>query len=84
MRRGSRHPIAMPRRHHMASQIAAGLDGIVTDADPGPSAETPYSADAPALPKTLMDYFMHLKEFEISRFLAAVTDWEHREYFALL
>ena len=90
---------------YMASQIAAGLDGIATGADPGPSADTPYSADAPTLPKTLMDaiaalrddacfrsafgdrfvdYFVHLKEFEIGRFLSAVTDWEHREYFALL
>jgi len=84
---------------YMASQIAAGLDGIATGADPGPSADTPYSADAPTLPKTLMDaiaalrddacfrsafgdrfvdYFVHLKEFEIGRFLSAVTDWEHR------
>ena len=90
---------------YMASQIAAGLDGIATDADPGPSADAPYSADAPRLPRTLMesiaalrdngcfraafgdafiDYFVRLKEFEIGRFLADVTDWEQREYFALL
>jgi glutamine synthetase len=90
---------------YMASQIATGLDGIATGADPGPSADTPYSADAPTLPTTLMDaiaalrddacfraafgdrfvdYFVRLKEFEIGRFLSAVTDWEHREYFALL
>jgi glutamine synthetase len=90
---------------YMASQIAAGLDGVATDADPGPAAETPYRAGAPALPNTLMDavvalrsdtcfraafsdqfidYFVHLKEFEIGRFLSTVTDWEHREYFALL
>jgi glutamine synthetase len=90
---------------YMASQIAAGLDGIVTDADPGPAADAPYSADAPGLPRTLMeaiaalrgsacfraafgdefiDYFVRLKEFEISRFLSSVTDWEQREHIALL
>jgi len=90
---------------YMASQIAAGLDGIATDADPGATADAPYSADAPRLPRTLMeaiaalrdnacfraafgnvfvDYFVRLKEFEINRFLSDVTDWEQREYFALL
>ena len=90
---------------YMASQIAAGLDGIATAADPGLSADTPYSADAPTLPKSLMaaiaalrdnacfrtafgdpfiDYFIKLKEFEIGRFLTDVTDWEQREYFAIL
>jgi glutamine synthetase len=90
---------------YMASQIAAGLDGMTTDADPGAAADAPYSADAPRLPRTLMeaiaalrdnacfrtafgdafvDYFVRLKEFEIDRFLAAVTDWEQREYLALL
>jgi glutamine synthetase len=90
---------------YMASQIAAGLDGVATDADPGPAADSPYSADAPRLPRTLMeaiaalrdnaclraafgdgfvDYFVRLKEFEINRFLTDVTDWEQREYFALL
>jgi glutamine synthetase len=90
---------------YMASQIAAGLHGIATETDPGPAIETPYLADTPMLPKTLMDavaalrdsecfrtafgapfidYFIHLKQFEIGRFLSAVTDWEQREYFALL
>ena len=31
-----------------------------------------------------VDYFITLKQAEISRFLSAVTDWEHREYFAML
>jgi glutamine synthetase len=31
-----------------------------------------------------VDYFLHLKEAEIARFLTDVTDWEHREYFGLL
>ena len=90
---------------YMGSQIAAGLHGVATEADPGPSADTPYSADAPRLPNSLMaaiaalrdnacfrtafgdpfiDYFIKLKEFEIGRFLSDVTDWEQREYFAIL
>jgi len=89
----------------MASQIAAGLDGVRMQADPGEAADTPYRADAPHLPRTLaeaiaalrestcfrgsfgdrfIDYFVALKQFEIDRFLATVTDWEQREYFALL
>lgn len=31
-----------------------------------------------------IDYFARLKEAEIARFLAEVTDWEQREYFSLL
>ncbi|HXA23480.1 MAG TPA: hypothetical protein VNW90_14400 [Acetobacteraceae bacterium] len=46
----------------MASQIAAGLDGIATAADPGPSADTPYSADAPMLPKSLMAAIAALRD----------------------
>lgn len=30
-----------------------------------------------------VDYILTLKEFEISRFLSEVTDWEHQEYFGL-
>jgi glutamine synthetase len=90
---------------YMAAQIATGLDGIATSADPGPSAEAPYAAEAAALPKSLMEaiaalrasrcfrtafgdpfveYYLRLKEAEIARFLAEVTDWEQREYLALL
>ena len=90
---------------YMAAQIICGLDGVETEADPGPSADAPYEADAPRLPRSLMDaiaalrddvrlragfgaafvdYFVHLKEAEITRFLSEVTDWEHREYFGLL
>lgn len=28
-----------------------------------------------------IDYYVSMKRFEIGRFLSAVTDWEHREYF---
>jgi glutamine synthetase len=31
-----------------------------------------------------IDYFCRLKQAEIDRFMSAVTDWEHREYFSLL
>jgi glutamine synthetase len=31
-----------------------------------------------------VDYFARLKEAEIERFLSEVTEWEHKEYFALL
>ena len=30
-----------------------------------------------------IEYMVALKEFEISRFLSYVTDWEHREYFEM-
>ncbi len=90
---------------YMASQIACGLDGILTNADPGQPADAPHGPDAMPLPRTLWeaiaalrengclreafgdaftDYFIRLKEFEISRFLSDVTDWEQREYFELL
>ncbi len=37
----------------MASQIAAGLDGIDAGLAPGPAADTPYEAAAPMLPRSL-------------------------------
>jgi glutamine synthetase len=30
-----------------------------------------------------VDYLLHIKRAEISRFLSTVTDWEHREYFEI-
>ena len=36
-----------------------------------------------AFGEPFVDYFVRLKEFEIGRFLAHVTDWEHREYFEM-
>ena len=33
--------------------------------------------------RDFIDYIVALKEFEISRFLAHVTDWDHREYFEM-
>ena len=89
---------------YMASQVVSGLDGIRRQLDPGPSADTPYEAKAPALPRSLgealealrgdqvlregfgsffVDYYLKLKQAEIDRFNAEVSDWEQREYFSL-
>jgi glutamine synthetase len=38
---------------YLASQIAGGLAGIDDTLDPGPSADTPYEAAAPLLPRGL-------------------------------
>jgi glutamine synthetase len=87
---------------YMASQIVAGIDGINNALDPGPADTTPYEAQKPLLPKTLVEavaelndnqlfraefgddfvnYLLAVKQSEIDRFQAHVTDWEHREYF---
>jgi glutamine synthetase len=47
---------------YMASQIASGLDGIVAEVDPGPSADAPYRADAPVLPRTLLEAIGALRD----------------------
>jgi glutamine synthetase len=40
---------------YMASQVLSGLDGIERRLDPGPSADAPYEAKAPLLPKSLSE-----------------------------
>ncbi len=40
---------------YLASQIVSGLDGLDRKLDPGPSADTPYEAKAPALPRSLAE-----------------------------
>ena len=40
---------------YMASQIVSGLDGLRRKLDPGPSADMPYEAKAPFLPRTLAE-----------------------------
>ena len=35
------------------------------------------------LGETFHHYFLSLKQFEVARFLSAVTDWEHQEYFEM-
>ncbi|KPI13442.1 glutamine synthetase catalytic region [Actinobacteria bacterium OK074] len=38
---------------YLASQLAAGLDGLTNRLDPGPSADEPYTSDVPLLPRSL-------------------------------
>ena len=47
---------------YFASQIHAGLDGMERRLDPGPSADTPYEAQAEALPRTLGEALACLRE----------------------
>ena len=46
---------------YMASQIAAGLDGVDRKLDPGPSADVPYETKASLLPKSLHEAVDALK-----------------------
>jgi glutamine synthetase len=50
---------------YMASQIYAGLDGIAQRRNPGPSADTPYEAKAPFLPKHLGEALAALRASEV-------------------
>jgi len=89
---------------YIAAQIFAGLDGMTRQLDPGPSADAPYEAKAPLLPRTLgeaiaalradeamvrdfglafVDYYARLKQAEIARHEAEVSEWEQREYFEI-
>ena len=52
---------------YMASQIHAGLDGLVKKRDPGPSADTPYETDAALLPKSLGEATAALRADECFR-----------------
>jgi glutamine synthetase len=36
-----------------------------------------------ALGERFVDYYVHIKNAEIERFQAEVSDWEHREYFEM-
>jgi glutamine synthetase len=87
----------------MATQIAAGLDGIDRSLDPGAPDAEPYGADRRMLPTGLdeavaaletegqvfrdafgsafVDFILSIKQHELGRYRAHVTDWEQREYF---
>ena len=52
---------------YLASQIVSGLDGIDRQADPGEATETPYDADAPALPTSLIEAVAALRADEAFR-----------------
>ena len=54
-------PLANPYLY-MASQIHAGLDGIVRKLPPGPSADSPYDIKAAPLPKSLTEAVAALKD----------------------
>ena len=47
---------------YMASQILSGLDGMARRLDPGPSADTPYETAAPALPRSLDEALVALRQ----------------------
>ncbi len=52
---------------YMASQIVCGLDGLKGKADPGPSADTPYEAQAPMLPCALAEAVAALRDNKVLR-----------------
>jgi glutamine synthetase len=62
---------------YMTSQIYSGLDGIARRTEPGPSADTPYEAPAPALPKNLGEALTALRADDCLRegFGAAFIDY---------
>jgi glutamine synthetase len=52
---------------YLASQMIAGLDGIKRGLAPPPLADTPYAAEAPALPRSLMDAMQAFRASEMYR-----------------
>ena len=52
---------------YMASQVVSGLDGLKRQGDPGPSADAPYEAKAPLLPKSLDEALAALDEDKMFR-----------------
>jgi len=64
---------------YIASQIYSGLDGMARKLDPGPSADTPYETNAPALPKSLREAAAALRADEVLR---AGVGAEFADYYA--
>ncbi len=52
---------------YMASQLVCGLDGIDRRLSPGPSADKPYEAHAPALPRSLAEALAALADDAVLR-----------------
>ncbi|WP_182355521.1 glutamine synthetase family protein [Komagataeibacter europaeus] len=50
---------------YLAAQVACGMDGVDRRSNPGPSADTPYSTDAPFLPATLEEAVGALEQCEL-------------------
>ena len=92
------------RAFHFSSSSRPGFPFRSRCDGRGPSADTPYEAAAPLLPRSLeealralrddacladgfgrnfIDYYLRIKEAEIARYRAEVTEWEQREYFEL-
>lgn len=65
----------------IASQIFAGLDGLARGLTAPPPAETPYTSDAPSLPKTLADA---IAAFEASPLYADALGRPFVDYIARL
>ena len=56
----------------LANSLTEAIDAFADDA-----------AFAERLRQDFVDYIVHLKRFEVSRYLTAVSDWEQREHFEL-
>lgn len=52
---------------YVASQVASGMDGLKRKLDPGPSADAPYEAKAPLLPRNLPEALEALRGSEVFR-----------------
>jgi glutamine synthetase len=52
---------------YMASQVVSGLDGLKRSADPGPSADAPYEARAPQMPRSLDEALAALNDDKVLR-----------------
>lgn len=52
---------------YLASQVAAGLDGVARSAMPGPSADAPYTVEAAMLPTTLTQALDALENSSVYR-----------------
>ena len=44
---------------------------------------TPTPTSTQAMRAAFVDYYVHIKNAEIERYQAEVSDWEHREYFEM-
>lgn len=64
----------------MAAQLHAGLDGMQRGLDPGPSADAPYEARTPLLPRTLAEALAALADDAVlvEAFGRPVIDWYTR------
>jgi glutamine synthetase len=66
---------------YLASQVASGRDGLRSKTDPGPSADEPYQAEAPALPGSLQEA---LAQFEGSAMLRSEFGAPFVDYLAMV